>query len=154
MRTRGIRIGAIVAGASFASALAGCVDLSRATAALSPAQLNVESPVAPAVQAAQTQVVGFPGFRDVPAKLATADQRSPLEMRRTINGLDRSGSELSAWVSDNPALAATPTDAFNASALGALKFDAGDAPPADQAARSEAYAARLRAQSTPPPPPK
>lgn len=155
MGTHGLGIGATTA-ALLAAALGmgGCADLSRATAALGPAPLNVESPVAPAVQAAETQPVPFPSFRDVPTRIAAKDQPTPYAWNRTVQGLNRSGGELDTWTQENPALAPTTTEAFNDSALKALKYDPRDIPPEDQAARSEAFANSLRAGATPPAPPK
>jgi hypothetical protein len=137
-----------------AAGLTGCADLGRATAAWGPASLNVESPAAPAVQAAQTQPMRFPSFRDVPPRVALKDQRSGLEWSRDVQGLNRSGAALNAWAQENPSMAPTTADSFNASALAALKYDPADVPPEDQAARTEAFANSVRDQATPPPPPK
>lgn len=154
MRTHVIRIGAMFAGLCAAAALAGCADFARATASYGPAALNVESPVASAVQAAQTQPMRFPSFRDVPPVVATADLRTPLQWSRTVQALNRDGSAINVWAQENPSLAPTTTTAFNDAALKELKYNAGDVPPADQALRSEGYANSLRTEAAPPPAPK
>jgi len=154
MRTHPIRFGAIPAALFAVAGLAGCADFERATAAWGPAALNVESPVAPAVQAAQTQPMGFPSFRSVPPALAAVDQRTPLQWSRTVQGLNREAGQLTTWAQENPSLAPTTTAAFNDSALKELKYNAADAPPVDQATQSEAFANSLRTQAAPPPAPK
>ena len=154
MRTHVIRIGAIPAVISAAAALAGCADFTRATAAYGPAALNVESPVASAVQAAQTQPLAFPTFRDVPPVVAVSEQRTPLQWSRTVQGLNRDGTAINVWAQENPTLAPDTTTAFNNAALKELKYNAADVPPLDQAARSEGYANRLRTEAAPPPAPK
>ena len=154
MRTHVIRIGAMLAGLCAVAALAGCADFTRATAVWGPAALNVESPVAPAVQAAQTQPMRSPTFRDVPPAITASEQRTALQWSRTVQALNRDGAEINVWAQENPSLAPDTTAAFNTAALKDLKYSAADVPPADQAARSEGYANSLRTEAAPPPAPK
>ncbi len=128
--------------------------MSRAMADLGPAQTNVESPVAPAIIAAQTQPMAYPSFRDLPATSAGPVARTSFEWRRTITGVASAGREVTTWTAENPVLSDDQTDRFNAAALKELKYlPATDAPPADQVPRSEAWAASQRALAAAPPPP-
>ena len=155
MRTWFIKRGAVLTAVGLAVGLCGCADLSRAVATMGPAQTNVESPVAPAIIAAQTRPMAYPSFRDLPPLTSNPTQRTPFEWRRTISGVSTAGREVDVWAAQNPVLSGDQTQSFNAGALKELKYlPASDAPPADQAARSEAWAQSQRMEAQPPPSPR
>jgi hypothetical protein len=142
---------AVLAGGT---ALSGCADFARATADLRPAAVNVESPVAPAVLAAQTAPVAYPRFADIPLAPPAADNRTAFEWRRTVQTLSRDGGDVTAWAQANPVIAPDTTAAFNAGALKELKFSLSDAPPEDQPTRTDAWAQGQRGEAAAPAPPK
>lgn len=151
---KGARAGAVLAAALLVTAgLAGCADLQRATASYGPAPVNVESPVAAAVVAAEQGPVAYPSFRDVPQKVEGRAELTPFQQRRVVQTLSRSGDDVSTWAAENPAMAPNTTDAFNTASLKALKYDPADLPPEDQGLRTEAFAQGVRAKAAPPAPP-
>ncbi|CAN5380476.1 hypothetical protein BH09PSE2_BH09PSE2_19690 [soil metagenome] len=155
MRTSLLAKGAALAAIVLGVGAAGCADLSRAIADSGPAQTNVESPVAPAIIAAQTRPMAYPSFRDLPGASANPTKRTPFEWRRTISGVAGAGREVSVWAAENPVLSGDRTDTFNAAALKELKYlPANDAPPADQVARTEAWAQSQRVEAAAPPSPR
>ena len=154
MRTLVPSKSAILAAVFACAGLGACADLQRATQAYAPAPVNVESPVAAAVVAAQTGPVPTPSFRDVPPKVVLTNQPTAFQWRRTIDALNRSGDDVTAWATENPSLAATSTDAFNTAAIKALKYTPADAPPENQAQISEGFAQGGRKDAAAPPPPK
>ncbi len=154
MRTPIVSKGAVLAAAALAAVgLTGCADLQRATASIAPDPVNVESPVAAAVVAAEQGPLPNMGFRDVPPKPDTTGALTPFQQRRVVQTLARSGEEVNVWATENPVMIPTTTEAFNAASLKALHYDPADLPPEDQAERTEAYAASMRAKAAAPPPP-
>ena len=155
MRTSSPIKSAAVAAIVLAAGLGGCADLSRAVADMGPAQTNIESPVAPAIIAAQTRPMAYPSFRDLPPATSGPAARTPFEWRRTISGVAGAGREVNVWATENPVLSGDRTDSFNAAALKELKYlPATDAPPADQVARTEAWAQSQRVEAQAPPSPR
>lgn len=154
MRTHVLSKGALFAALFCGAGVTGCADLQRATQAYQPAAVNVESPVAATVIAAQTAPLPTPSFRDVPPKVETAGLPTPFQWSRTVQQMNRSGGDITVWIDENPSLAETTTDVFNAGALKELKFSLSDAPPPEQAQISEGFAQGSRTAAAAPPPPK
>ena len=151
---KGAPLPALLAASLLAAGLGGCADLQRATSGFAPAPVNVESPVAAAVVAAETGPVPNMSFRDVPAKAEGRVELTPFQWRRVVQTMARSGEDVNTWAAENPAMNPTTTESFNAASLKALRYDPNDLPPEDQAQRTEAYAASVRAKGAAPPPPR
>ncbi|HTI67405.1 MAG TPA: hypothetical protein VL460_07655 [Caulobacteraceae bacterium] len=143
------RTGLLVAAAL---TLGGCADLMRATH-MSPDAVDATSPVAAQVRAAQHVATRTPRFRDVPP--VPTGVRPAAAFKAAVADTNTLGDRLGAYVAANPF--ATPasqaeTEAFAASQRARIPADQVGATP--DPAGTEEYAARLRAQAAPPPPPK
>lgn len=131
-----------------AACLGACSALSGA-ASYGPASVDARSSAAEAVTAAGHARHPYPDLRRLPkpppltppAAYAARAQ----EQRTARSGLQR-------WVAANPA-EASDTEAYAGAQRGRVLDPAREAPSDNQAARSEAWAARLRQAAKPPPPP-
>ena len=92
----------------------------------------------------------FPRFSDIPAP--PANVRTPEQWREFVMAVQGQGTALSRWVAQNPPWN-TDLTGYIARARQALAT-AGDPPPPDQQARTEAWAQRMRQLAVPPPPPQ
>lgn len=137
-----------IAAATGGSALGGCADLTRATS-LAPAQVNPESPVAPAAIAASKENYAYPRFSDVPSR--PKDIRSPAQMKAAVVEVARDKRGLDRWATDNPPLVGG-TDAYAAQTRGELSPEMMKPVDAEHARAMEAYAERERQQGAAPPP--
>lgn len=130
----------LAACAMAAAACAGCSDLVRASR-LEPAGVNVESPAAGVVLAAQSRATPYPSFRDVPPK--PADMRPPAQISQAVGGLAGERSAFRAWETENP-VALSDTPGFANTTREGLQAGSPAAPPADQTQVSTDWAKRAR----------
>jgi len=128
--------------------LGGCADMDRA-AVLHPPPVNPESPVAAEAQAAVDRDYPYPRFRDIPAK--PDDLPAPAEIKSQVADLSQTGQGQARWVAANPPMSEN-VEGWAQQATAQLPAFVHEQLPADQAARSEGYAAQLRAQAAAPPP--
>ena len=133
-----VRIVAVVAAAALAAS--ACADLVRASR-LEPAGVNVESPAAGAVLAAQTRPTPFPGFRDVPPKVT--DVRPAPAFAQAVASLHAERADFQRWQAQNPP-ETTDTREFAAGARDGVTQAGQAVPPSDQTARSAAWAKQAR----------
>jgi hypothetical protein len=124
--------------------LGGCADLG-----LHPPPVNPESPVAAQAQAAVDQDYPYPRFRDIPAK--PKDLPSAAELKGQVADLSQTGQGQARWVAANPPMSDN-VEGWAAQATAQLPAFVHEQLPADQAQRSETYAAQLRAEAAAPPP--
>ena len=129
---------------AIAVALGGCADLRRA-ATLPP--VNPESPVAAVVGPASRGSYATPRLTDVPPlpkNVASADtvKAGVLSLVRCRGGLER-------FPVTHPPLS-RGTEQFAANARDVAQVNPADVPPPDSAARTDAFAAGLRAAVEPP----
>jgi len=124
--------------------LAGCAD-----AVFNPPPVNPESPVAAQAQAAVDKDYPYPSFRDIPAK--PKDLPAPAQIKSEAVGLVQTRRGQEGWVAANPPMT-SGGEAWAAQAMTQIPASVREAPPPDQAARSEALAAQLRAEAAAPPP--
>ena len=102
------------------------------------------------LETVRSERTDYPDFADIPAppqQVRTAEQ-----WRQFVLATKAEGSELARWVAANPAVN-TDLPGYLARARAALA-NAGDPPPPDQQARTEAWAQRMRQSALPPPPPQ
>ena len=92
----------------------------------------------------------YPDFADVPPP--PANVRTAEQWRQFVLATQAEGSTLARWVAANPSLN-TDLQGYLARARTALA-NVGEPPPADQQARTEAWAQRMRELVVPPPPPQ
>jgi hypothetical protein len=131
--------------------VAGCADLGRATG-LGPDPIDVRSPVAAQVRAVDQADFAYPRFRDVPP--VPTDVRPPEAWRASVARSVQARDELTAWAAANPPmLTGADTERFAEAQRATIPANERLAAPADLAG-TEAFAARLRALATPPPPPE
>lgn len=138
--------------AAAAIACAGCADLVRASR-LEPAGVNVESPAAGVVLAAESRTTPYPSFRDVPAR--PADLPPPGRYAKAVGALNAERSDFRAWEGANP-LALSDTPGFANAARSGVQAQSPAVPPADQVQASTDWARRARDAAKAPvaPPPK
>ena len=135
----------LAAGGLAAVTLAGCADVRRS---LTPAPVNVESPVAAQVQSASTRSYVLPRLTDVPpppknvppAAYVKVDVIGMVRCRRAVDSFPLSHPPLSGGAAQ-----------FAANERGLADMDPADIPPANQAQLSDAAAVELRAYAAPPP---
>lgn len=123
-----------------AAALAGCSDLVRASN-LAPAVVNVESPAAGAVLAAQSRATPYPSFRDVPPKVTDVPANGAYA--QAVARLNAERADFRAWEAANP-IETSDTEGFATTARSGVTRAGQAAPPADQADQSAAWAKRAR----------
>ena len=126
-----------------------CADYGR-LGALAPAGVDPTSSAAGAVRAAQASRPAYPDLARLPPR--PTDLRAPGGYGVAAAQLQGGRGELQRWTAANPALTADP-ETFAASTRARVPQAQRDAPAEDQAARSEAWAKRLREAAKPPPPP-
>ena len=118
--------------------------------AYAPAGVDARSSAAGPVADAASSPQRYPDLRRLPAKPAVTPP-STYAAQAESQRAARAG--LQGWVADNPAQPAD-TEAYAGAQRGRVLDPAREAPAEDQAARSDAWAARLRELAKPPPPPK
>lgn len=116
---------------------------------LSPTAVDERSVAAARIRAEENTPRRWPTFADIPA--TPRDVRTVAQYDDTVRGVQGEGNELRGWVAGNPAIN-LDTEAFVADNRGRAA-EAGAVPPADQQARTEAFAEEARRRATPPPPP-
>ena len=129
-----------------ALALAGCVD----TRAYAPAGVDPKSTAADIVRSRLAERQPYPDLRRLPA--APKDVPAPKAFAAQAAAQRAARARLQAWVAAHPPEVAD-TEAYAGLQRARVPDPARDAPADDQAARSEAWAARLRQVAKPPPPP-
>lgn len=132
------------------AACAGCSDLVRASR-LEPAGVNVESPAAGVVLAAESRRTPYPSFRDVPAR--PADVPAPPQYAKAVGDLNGERADFRAWERANPA-GQSDTTGFAATTRGGVQAQSPAAPPADQTQASTEWARHARDAAKPPAPPQ
>ena len=120
---------------------------------MEPSGVNVESPAAGVVLAAQSRRTPYPSFRDVPQR--PVDVPPPAQYAKAVDALNGERSDLRTWERENP-MASSDTPGFAASAREGVQAQSPAAPPADQAQASTDWAKRARDAAKAPfsPPPK
>ena len=140
----------LVLAAGACATLSACADIG-ALSKLGPAPVDKSSPVAARVTTASRTDFPTPSFKDIPK--APDDVRTVGAFRASITDTQAAGVPLAAWVAQNPQMT-FGTEQYAEAARAIIPPGERDAPPADAAVAAEAYAARLRAEAAPPPPPK
>ncbi len=130
-----------------AMTLAGCASptLSRLAGGVNP-----ESPSATAVREASARSYPYPELKRLPPP--PRDLRPVTAYGTQAAGLEKDRGVLQAWAVSHPAMNDEP-EAYATAARGRTLDPAKAAPPADQAQRSEAWAAKMREAAKAPPPP-
>ncbi len=132
-----------------AAALSGCADYSRLQA-LAPSGVDGTSAAAGAVRSAQASRPAYPDLARLPPR--PADLRAPAAYGAAAGELRGGRASLEGWRTQNPPLV-DDVEGFAAAEQGRIPPSQRDAPAAEQAARSAAWAAQLREAAKPPPPP-
>ena len=135
-----IRTSLLVCAIACAGACAGCSDLVRASR-LEPGGVNVESPAAGVVLAAESRRTAYPSFRDVPPK--PSNMEPPARVAEAVTGLKGERGAFRTWESDNP-LTTSDTPGFADAARTGVQAQSPAAPPADQVQVSTDWAKRAR----------
>lgn len=131
--------------AATALALSACALVPERTVSTRTEPLPEE--VARRLETVRGERTAYPSFGDIPS--TPSDVRTPAQWAEQVRVIKGRGRELTDWAVQNPAEISNP-ETFGAQARGELGVGPGDAPPADQNARTEALARSLR--FTPPPP--
>jgi len=100
---------------------------------------------------AGTSSAPFPSFASIPP--APGDVRSVEGWNAAVTTSESERAQLLADVAPST-FSLTGTEAFLADQRATIAFNPADVPPADQAARSAAWAAQMRERATPPPRPR
>ena len=132
-----------------AAGLAGCADLRRATG-FDAGDVNVESPVAPAAVAATRARLVTPRLSEIPP--APLNVPSPALIKGRVGGQVADRQSLDAWIAAHPAMH-DDTEGF-AETGRSVAAQGGVAPATDHTPAADAWAARVRADAAPPPPPQ
>ena len=130
-----------------ALALAGCAEtpLSRLAGGVNP-----DSPAAAAVREASARPYPYPELKRLPPP--PRDLRPVAAYGTQAASIEKDRNGLQAWAVAHPALH-DDAEAYADSARSRAPDPAKDAPPPDQAQRSEAWAEKMREAGKPPPPP-
>ena len=130
-----------------AVALAGCAEtpLSRMAGGV-----DARSPASAAVREASAHPYGYPDLKRLPP--APRDLRPAAAYGTEAAALEKDRGALQGWAATHPALTGD-TEGYAAAARGRTLDAAQAAPPADQAQRSDSWAARMREAAKAPPPP-
>jgi len=154
------RFATIVAGgergrASLSAALlclvvAGCSSVDP-TSRLRPGPVDPNSAVAEKVRQASRAHYPAPKFSDVPKP--PKDVRTASAWRGSVVDTVQSRRPITQWTAENPPMVGG-TEQFAAGARASLPAGEVGAPPSDASEATEAFAAALRAQAAPPPPPQ
>lgn len=125
--------------------LSGCALVPRSAEVARSEPLPEE--VARRLETVRGERTAYPSFRDIP--VTPTDVRSPAQWAQAVRAVKGEGRALTEWAVSNPPEVGNVAGYAN-QARGQLGVGPEDAPPADQAARNEEIARRLR--FTPPPP--
>ncbi len=130
-----------------AASLAGC-QLPSQVAGFRTAAVDPASPVYKDVMESTRHPGPYPKFSDIP-KIPT-DVRPTSAWAVAVADVRQDKARLDAGVAALPP-AAADTETFAANARGEVHAPAAEAPPAETADQTQAYAQSLRARATPPP---
>ena len=127
--------------------LAACQSAPRAP---QRAEAPLPAEISRRLETVRSERTDFPEFSDIPAP--PANVRTAEQWRQFVLATEAEGSALSRWAAANP-----PWNTDMAGYLARARAElanAGPPPPADQQARTEAWAQRMREAAVPPPPPQ
>ncbi len=141
---------AVASVAAAALALAGCADVTR-LGQLTSNKADPRSPVAGTVEAVAASSPPYMRFSDIPPK---PTDRPAEGWKSDVVAQVNARRELNRWIAQNPPLSPGDTESFAQALRRQAPPPGADAPPADQAQQSDAYAARLRQEAAAPPPPR
>ncbi|MGE5566342.1 MAG: hypothetical protein ACM3YN_09350 [Parcubacteria group bacterium] len=130
-------------------ALAACVSVPNEPYANAAVDQNSSAAAQVAAQASQN--APFPTFASIPQ--APGDVRSVEGWNIAVTASEAERQQLLAEVAPSTFSLAN-TEGFIAAQRAAIDYNPADVPPADQAARSAAWAKAMRARATPPPRPR
>jgi len=130
-------------------ALAACVSVPNEPYANAAVDQNSAASAQVAAQAAQS--TQFPTFASIPQ--APGDVRSAEGWNIAVTAVDADRARLLAETAPGT-FSLTDTEGFAAAVRSTIAYDPADVPPADQAARSAAWAKQMRERATPPPRPR
>ena len=127
-----------------AVAVAGCADVRRA---LTPAPVNVESPVAAQVQSASTRSYTLPRLTDVPP--TPKDVPAAPYVKNDVIAMVRCRRAVDSFPLAHPPLSGG-AEQFATNERGLADINPADVPPSNQVQLSDTAAAELRAYAAPP----
>lgn len=135
--------------AAGALALAGCISVPNEPYA--NASVDPDSTAAAQVAAQAAANAPYPTFAGIPE--APGDIRSVESWNTAVQGTEAERVQLLAETAPST-FSLTDTAGFAAAMRGVIAYNPADVPPADQAARSAAWAKQMRDRATPPPRPR
>ena len=134
--------------AALGGALSACADMTR-LGAYAPEGVDPRSASAGVVAEAAGARHPYPDLRRLPRAPAVTP---PTAFAARADDQRAARARLQRWTETNPAQP-VDTETYAGAQSGRVLDPARESPPEDQAARSEAWAARLRNVAKPPPPP-